>query len=167
MIAIAETLPARLLAHPAVVDASIAGAVIGHGRLRPRQRAHHQLVPDRQRDKQGGGDSIDGARRIAEPNRGVDHGGDEDRDLRVAEMDVGALACRDRSFAIAFSGGVFVEGSQTGFNMMAQLRVLATATYAGTSAKTELIDVSPRYKEAGGRTLGVLPRMGGLLGADG
>ena len=55
----------------------------------------------------------------------VDQRGDEDRDLGVAEMDVRALARRGGGFAIAFAGGVFVEGRSHGFNMMCQFRVHA------------------------------------------
>ena len=80
---------------------------------------------------------------------------------------MGALTCRDSSFAIAFAGGVFVERSQTGFHMMAQLPRTCHDDVRRNVSKNRPNDVSPRYKEAGGRTLGVLPRMGGLLGADG
>ncbi len=68
-------------------------------------------------------------------------------------MDVGALTCRDRSFAIAFSGGVFVEWSQTGFHMMAQLLRTCHGDVRRNVGKNRLIDLSPRYKEAGGRSL--------------
>ena len=115
MIAIAKALAAGFVAHPAILDARDAVHVEGDRRLRARQRAHHQFVPDRQRDENREPDPVDRRRRIRRENEGrIDHRGDENRDLGVTEMDMRSFSRRGGGFTFALAGGVFVEGRSHG-----------------------------------------------------